>query len=144
VLHVLDAALRHLPGTRQHHLEAHRLRVEIALQVDDQLRLEAVVGEPAMLGFGIRRAEAGEKQAGIGLQRRPQDLDIALLEHHAAIGADTASRNFLDGNRGHLETQLLQKFRRGVEIANEMRNVIEKQLAGRRLLEFGGVHVTLI
>jgi hypothetical protein len=25
-----------------------------------------------------------------------------------------------------------------------MRNVIEKQLAGRRLLEFGGIHVTLI
>ena len=58
--------------------------------------------------------------------------------------ADAASRDFLDGNRGHHETQLLEQSGRGVEIADEMRNVIEKQLAGRRLLEFGGIHVTLI
>src|SRR5437762_11277619 len=143
VLHVLDAALRHFPARGPHHLEAHRVRVELALQVDDRLRLEAMVGEPAALALGVGRAEAGETPAGIGLQRRRQDLDVALLKHHAAIGANAASRDFLDGDRGHHETQLLEQSGRGVEIADEMRNVIEKQLAGRRPLEFGGIHVTL-
>ena len=84
--------------------------------------------------------------------RRLRNAGIAKIETERSSNAQmtvtihTAKPGIVIGKGGASVDQLREDLEKqfGVEIANEMRNVVEKQLAGRRLLEFGGVHVTLI
>jgi hypothetical protein len=130
--------------------------VHLSLELDQRLRLEAVRGEARVLGLGVGRAEAGEMDpdeffhplahpAGCRrVVRWSQKLDIAFLEHHAAVrGAHRFSVGELDRGRRDDEAQALQQPRSRVELGNEMRNVVEEQLAGGGLLPVCNAHEAL-
>jgi hypothetical protein len=74
--------------------------------------------------------------------RWSQQLDIAFLQHHAAVGgADGPLGSDLRGPPGYVKTEVLENRGRGVQVGHEMRHVVENQLAGRGSLSVCGIHV---
>ena len=157
LLYILDASLGHLLGRQPHDLELRRCAVYAALQIDERLRLEAVRLQPAMLALGVGRAVAHEVHAvvaphelahaicGWRVVRRREELDVALFEHHAAVRrAHGACRRLLHRDRRHFHAQRLEHLCRRVEVGDEMRNVIDEELARGRLLSIGDIHGALI
>lgn len=99
--------------------------------------------QPQMLAFGVRRAEAAKVHALVALHRRAQPpgvrgvsrgckkFHVAFLEHQADIrGSGGTFLRLLRGGRRHCKTERFQRARRGVQIGNEVRDVVEDQLAG--------------
>ena len=96
-----------------------------------------------MLAFGVRRAEAGEVHARVALHRGAQALrigrihggskefQVAVLEHHADVrGARRPVLRLLRRGRRDDEAERLQRPRRGAQIRNEVRDMVQDQLAG--------------
>ena len=79
------------------------------------------------------------------IERGREQLEVTLLEHHAAVrGAGGLSLHLLDRSRLHRVAQLLPQLGRGVEVRNEVPEVIQAQLARRRALTLCDSHVALI
>src|SRR6185369_4349857 len=151
LLDVLHAPFGHLRRRDVDDLEAHLVAaLERALETDEGIGLEAVLGEAPVLGFGLRRAEAGEvhavvprhviaRSAGVRrVERRREDLDVALLQHDAAVGGSGRRalrpvRRF----RRHLEPKQLRDARRRAEVRHEVRYVVEVELAWGGALVLG-------
>jgi len=112
---------------------------------------------PPLLACGVGRAKANQVHAVVAphecahasgggrVVSGRKELDVARVEHHTAVGrADRALRRALHGSRRHAQAERLADTRRGVEIGDEVRDVIEVELARRRPLPVGGVHGALI
>ena len=110
-------------------------------------------GDGSVLRLGGGRAEAREVQAdealhalahapGIGrIRRRRENLDIAFLEHHAAVGrAGRLSGDLMHGDGSDGESELFPHRGGGIEVGHEMPEMIEAQLARGRALPIGDIH----
>ena len=106
--------------------------------------------EALLLEGGVGGAEAGEVHAVVALhesadalrvqrvERGAEDLEVALLEHHAAVGgAGGLSGDLVMRDRRGSEAELVEQPRRRVEVGHEMRKVVEAQVprGGTLLLE---------
>jgi hypothetical protein len=144
LLDILDAAFGHLLRRGAHDLEARGAAIDGARQIDERLRLVAVRLQPAMLGFRVGRAEAHDMHAAVArhqlahalrrgrVVRRRKQLDVAVFQHHAAVrGADRALGCLLHRGGGDLHPQRLEHARGSIEVDDEVRNVVDVQLAGR-------------
>jgi len=153
LLDVLDAPLGHFLRRQPHDLEARRAARDLAREIDERLRLEAMRREPPLFARGVRRAVAKQVDAVIAshqrahalggrrVVRRREQLDVARFQHHATIGgAHRPLGRALHGDRRHAQPERLAHARRRVEIDDEVRDVIEVELARRRPLPVGGVH----
>ena len=115
-----------------------------------------MVRQPAVLAFGIRRAEAAQVHARVALHRGAQALrvrgiravggeefQVAVLEHHADVGGSRrAGLRLLRRFRRHCEAERRQHARGGAELRHEVRDVIEDQSARRRDLRGCSAHAS--
>src|SRR5262245_47458166 len=119
----------------------------------DRLGLEAVRGEPRVLGGCVGRAEAGKVHAdealharanalGVGgVERGGEELDVAFVKHYAAVGgARRFSADLVHRDRRDLASELLPNRGRRGQVGHEMCDVIEIELARRRTLALRGIH----
>src|SRR5687767_15562757 len=106
-----------------------------------------MIDEPPMLGRGVGRAEAGEVHADKQvhpftyparirrIERGREQLEIAFLEHHAAVRCSgRISGNVVDRNGGDGEAQRFPYRSRGTEVRHKVRKMIEIELARGRAL----------
>ncbi len=144
VLDELHAAFGHRLRRRAYDPEARAACGRVAFELQE-LGCEAVCAQPGVLLVGDRRAEAGEVHAGVAGHRRAQmrggrrigdrgeEFEIALLEHRAHVGGTQQPvRAALRGFGRRREAERFERAGCGAEIGNEVRNVIEKELARRR------------
>jgi hypothetical protein len=154
VLAELHARLRHLCRRHVDHAELHRAPVlDLALQAHERLRLEAGGGEPLVLAFRVRAAEAHEMHAGVSghvvahalrvrrVEHRGQDFHIAALEHQAAVrgAGGLAVRLVVRNGRGH-EAEALEERARFVQVGDKMGDVVEDEVPRFWSLMFSNHH----
>src|SRR6185503_20897825 len=122
-------------------------------QIDERFGIKSMGGETPLLALRVRRAEGAEMHAaitrhvlahapGVGrIERGREDLDVSFLEHDAAVrGAGVRALRAVRRLGRHDEAHRLGDTRRRAEIRNEMRYVVEIELARRGLLLFGDGH----
>ena len=114
-------------------------------------RRVAIVDEPKLLllrdyDSTYRLAEAAIKRAATLEQTAregagAEQLEVALLEHHAAVrGAGRPAADLVVRNRRDRKAELLPHRGGGAQVGHKMCEVIEDQLARRRALALGDVH----
>ena len=155
VLDELDAPFGHFVGGGADDLKFRDLLFRrFTLQIHYRQRAKPMIAEPAVLAFGVRRAEAAQvhardsaasRRAGAAHSACPlvrgEELEVAVLQHHADVrGAGGAVLRLLRRCRRHGEAERLQRARGGAEVRHEVRDVIENQAARRRELRCGDAH----
>ena len=148
----LDAAFRHLAGLDPRHRERRGIGAGLGadrpLERRNRARAEARVAEPAMPGVGVGDREGGKLDAGIAPERGlelaaerrvgglEQHLHVAARHHRADIAGPgrAAVGGDLDGYRRRRKAGALERRRRGLRVAHEMADMVEKNLIAQRQL----------
>ena len=143
----LDAALRHRAALEPHHREGGDARpglgLDRALELHQRPHGKARLGQAPVLAFGIDDRERRQMHAGVAGQRRlelaaerrvgglEQHLDIAAAEHRGDVaGAGRRAVGIvLHRHRRRRKARARQRPARGLGVADEMADVIEKDLA---------------
>ena len=102
-----------------------------------------MISQPAMLALGIGGAEAREVHPGIALHGRAQppgigcirgggeEFEVTVFQHHADVRSARGSvLRLLRGCRRQGKAERFEGVRGGAQVGNEMRDVVENQLAG--------------